>query len=219
MEALARIAPAAGVTLAAVAMVLVGEARDHAGLRRVFKPLASAGFLAAALRAGAAAHPYGQALLVALALSWWGDVFLLSDARRWFLAGLAAFLLAHVGFGVAFVVRGVDPRIAGVAVLPLATVAVVLFRGLFPGVPAKLRGPVVGYAVVVTAMVALAFGAWGAGASPLLPGAALAFWMSDYSVARDRFAGAGFANRAWGLPLYYVAQLAFAMTAADLTAR
>ena len=40
--------------------------------------------------------------------------------------------------------------------------------------------------------------------------AAVAFFCSDLSVARDRFVAPGFANRAWGLPLYYAAQLAFA---------
>ena len=30
----------------------------------------------------------------------------------------------------------------------------------------------------------------------------------------DRFTGAGFGNRLWGLPLYYAAQLVFAATAA-----
>jgi hypothetical protein len=40
--------------------------------------------------------------------------------------------------------------------------------------------------------------------------AAVAFYLSDISVARDRFAQAGFGNRLWGLPLYYLAQLLFA---------
>ena len=40
------------------------------------------------------------------------------------------------------------------------------------------------------------------------------FWMSDISVARARFKSAGFGNRLWGLPLYYAAQLVFALTTA-----
>ena len=41
---------------------------------------------------------------------------------------------------------------------------------------------------------------------------ALAFTASDVAVARDRFVKNGFQNRAWGLPLYYGAQLLIAAT-------
>ena len=41
--------------------------------------------------------------------------------------------------------------------------------------------------------------------------AAVAFYLSDVSVARDRFVAPGFGNRIWGLPLYYAAQLLFAL--------
>ena len=44
---------------------------------------------------------------------------------------------------------------------------------------------------------------------------ALAFYFSDISVARDRFVGAGFGNRLWGLPLYYFAQILFALACGD----
>jgi hypothetical protein len=43
---------------------------------------------------------------------------------------------------------------------------------------------------------------------------ALAFTASDVSVARDRFVQPAFHNRAWGLPLYFGAQLLLAMTPA-----
>ena len=42
--------------------------------------------------------------------------------------------------------------------------------------------------------------------------AAVAFYLSDVSVARDRFVAPGFGNRIWGLPLYYAAQLLFALS-------
>ena len=43
----------------------------------------------------------------------------------------------------------------------------------------------------------------------LLAGAAL-FFVSDLAVARDKFVGASFLNRAWGLPAYYAGQLLIA---------
>ena len=44
-------------------------------------------------------------------------------------------------------------------------------------------------------------------------GAAL-YFASDIAVARDRFVGASFANKAWGLPAYYAAQLLIAWSTA-----
>ena len=41
---------------------------------------------------------------------------------------------------------------------------------------------------------------------------ALCFWCSDLSVAQARFKNAGLFNRIWGLPLYYIAQILFALT-------
>jgi len=35
--------------------------------------------------------------------------------------------------------------------------------------------------------------------------------VSDLSVARDRFVSRSFSNRAWGLPLYYAAQIVFGL--------
>jgi hypothetical protein len=40
------------------------------------------------------------------------------------------------------------------------------------------------------------------------------FYASDLSVARDRFVVFRFSNRAWGLPLYFGAQLILASTVA-----
>ena len=60
---------------------------------------------------------YGIAVLVALAFSWIGDACLLSKKERVFLLGIMAFLLGHVGYIVAFAVRGLDPTWAGAAAL------------------------------------------------------------------------------------------------------
>jgi uncharacterized membrane protein YhhN len=70
-----------------------------------------------------------------------------------------------------------------------------------------MRGPVLGYIIAITAMVALASGAVFAGAKPtLLIGAAL-FYLSDLCVARERFVAKSLWNGVVGLPLYYAAQL------------
>ena len=74
--------------------------------------------------------------------------------------------------------------------------------------------PVRVYMLVIGVMSALACGATAAGGPVLLAIGALAFTASDISVARDRFVRHQFINRAWGLPLYYAAQLLLATTPA-----
>ncbi len=197
-------------TAAAVAVLLVAEYRHNTLGKAVAKPLASVGFLGLATTAGALGTTYGRAVLAALALSWLGDVFLLSSKSRLFLAGLAAFLLGHVAYGVAFIVHGQDPRASGVALAVLALPAIVVGRWLWPHLSAGFRPPVLAYIAVISAMLALACGAVAAGGHPVIAVAAAAFYLSDLAVARDRFVAPGFVNRVWGLPLYYFAQLCLA---------
>jgi len=61
-------------------------------------------------------------------------------------------------------------------------------------------------------MVASAIAATGAGGDWRYAVGALAFAVSDVAVARNRFVAPGPMNKAWGLPLYYAAQLAFALS-------
>lgn len=75
-------------------------------------------------------------------------------------------------------------------------------------------GPVRAYLVVIGVMSALACAVTAAGGPLAVAGGALAFTASDVSVARDRFVRHEFVNRAWGLPLYYAAQLLIAATPA-----
>src|SRR5688572_27173059 len=98
--------PWIGLTAAGVAVTLVGEARGQRTLIWVAKPLASVGFIGAAVASGATRSPYGVAILIGLGLSLLGDVFLIPRTRIWFLAGLVSFLLGHLAFAAAFAVRG-----------------------------------------------------------------------------------------------------------------
>jgi uncharacterized membrane protein YhhN len=74
--------------------------------------------------------------------------------------------------------------------------------------------PVRVYMVVIGVMATLACGVTAAGGPWAVAVGALAFTASDISVARDRFVQHEFLNRAWGLPLYYAAQLLLAVTPA-----
>jgi uncharacterized membrane protein YhhN len=201
------------LTALAVAALVEAERREHRRAAWIAKPIASLGFVGVALAAGAADSAVGLWILVALVLCVAGDVLLLwRDSARHFIAGLGSFLLGHVAFGVAFAVRGVDSMHAIAALGVLGLPAMVVARWLWPRLRARpaMRGPVLAYIVVITAMVALAWGGHHAGAPPIwLWGAAL-FYVSDLAVARQRFVVDHFHNRLFGLPAYYAAQIAFA---------
>jgi len=203
----------AALTLAAVAALLVAEHRGSKSGIWICKPLASTGFLAAAIAAGALAHPYGRIVLLALGLCWLGDVLLIPDDERALGAGISSFLAGHLAFVAAFAIRGIDMRGTIAALALLATPAWVTLRWLRLHLSPSLRRPVVAYVGVIATMVAAAIGTCAIRPDWTILVAALAFFVSDLSVARDRFVAPAFANRAWGLPLYYVAQLSFAANA------
>ena len=212
---MARVLPFALVTAIAVIVLLVAELRGWRRTAGVAKGIASSAFVAAALVAGATESTYGRVLLVAFAFSWLGDLLLLSSEQKAFLAGLGAFLLAHVAFAAAFLVWGVDRKAIAVAAAVLAVVAVLLGRWLLPHVSAGMKVPVIAYMTALCTMVVLATGAaWSRPDARFLLPASVAFFISDISVARGQFVSPGLSNQVWGLPLYYAAQLAFASSAA-----
>lgn len=194
-----------------VALLVRAEYTGSARVRSLAKPAASVCFVVAGAAALPHDHPARGWMLAALVLSALGDVLLLRmSAEAWFLAGVGAFGLAHVAYAAAFVTRGVAPfAIEGAAFVALLAAALVL-AWLVPRVPAKLRGAIFGYAAVISAMIVCAVGTVAAHGGPKILVGAVMFYASDLAVARDRFVAPGFVNRAWGLPLYYAAQLVLA---------
>ena len=180
----------------------------------VAKAIASTSFVAVALAGGALASTYGRILLAGLCLSWFGDMFLISQSERIFLFGLVTFLLAHVAYVAAFISHGLDRRWLLLTALPLAGAATLVIRWLAPDVPQALFYPVVAYTIVISAMVLCALGARGAGAPLLVPLGALLFYFSDLSVAMLRFVDSDARSFLWGLPFYYGAQLLLAHSVA-----
>ena len=200
------------LTVAATAGLLAADFKENKGAMRVCKPLASAGFIGLAWQHNATDTPYGTAILAALALSFIGDVCLLSSRGRWFLAGLVAFALAHVGYVVAF--AQFHPPVYWVAIFAagLLIPAITIHRWLLPHVEAAMRLPVRAYMAIITIMLATATAAiFQSAPTTVLIGAGM-FYLSDLAVARDRFVHRSFTNRMWGLPLYYAAQLILAST-------
>jgi uncharacterized membrane protein YhhN len=178
------------------------------------KPVASSLFLLAALRSGAFSSVYGVTVFVSLVFAAAGDVLLVSRAQSAFFLGLSAFLLGHLLFLVAFLIRGVDWSWVIAVSLVMTVPSWLVLRWVSPKVPDGLRTPVAVYMAVVTLMVGFAFGTWAARGDALLALGALMFYASDFAVARDRFVSPGFVNRAWGVPMYYFGQLLLASTVA-----
>jgi uncharacterized membrane protein YhhN len=73
-----------------------------------------------------------------------------------------------------------------------------------------MRGAVRAYVAVISVMVVAAVGTYALGGNRLIPIGAIGFYLSDLSVARDRFVAHELVNRVWGLPLYYAAQVTLA---------
>jgi uncharacterized membrane protein YhhN len=155
-------------------------------------------------------------LKMGLILCLGGDIFLTLPGLKWFRAGLAAFLLGHVFYIVAF--QSLVPFSGWLSPgnFLIFVISLGACRWLWPHLGA-MRIPVLAYVTVITLMV---FGAWAVLQSPGLPapGKVLIFWgailfyLSDLAVARDQFIKKAFSNRLIGLPLYYTGQFLLAFS-------
>lgn len=202
------------VCLIAVIGLLFAEWHDSMPGRAISKLTAASMFVWLAVAGGATTTPYGAWLLAGLVLCWSGDALLLPLGQSiWFQLGIGSFLLGHVAYAIAFTRLGPDPLALVVAGVALGVAAIFVLRWLRPHVPADFRVAVVAYVTVISAMVVMAVAAVAAGAPLAIAVGAVGFALSDLSVARDRFVAPGFVNGAWGLPLYFAAQLVLAYSA------
>lgn len=200
--------------VALAALLWFGERRGNPRAKWAFKPFASALFIIAALMQGPQLR-YDWLILAGLVLSAVGDLALIPRDRRAFLAGLAAFLLAHVAYTLAFVEHA-DPLSlspAGLLFIGLASLALYVYFQPHLG---RMKAPVAAYVAVITLMLAAAWAVLADSPGPFgwqVAAGATLFYLSDITVARSRFVpGTGFANRAVGLPMYYAAQFLLALS-------
>lgn len=201
------------MTATGLAVLLFGEWKGRPLARALGKPFASLGFIVAAIGFGALESRYGNIILLGLILGAIGDVCLLGRAKQYFIAGLVSFLLGHVAYVVAFASLPLSATHALAAAVVMAVVMFFVGRWVFPHAP-EMRVPIGIYMLVIALMCVAAIGAGAAGAPWMIPVGAVMFTASDIAVVRDRFVTKGFVNRAWGLPLYYAAQLLIAWSIA-----
>jgi len=214
---LSRLLAVTAVAISAAFAIVAAHQDDRHGVH-LFKPLTTTLVIVVSLWVFTPARrPYQDWILLGLAFSLVGDVFLMLGATR-FLWGLAAFLVAQLAYAWAFTLDvGVDgsqlPWLAPFAFFALLVV-IVLWRGL-PS--AAMRGAVAVYAAVIALM------AWRAAVrlqAPLvtmesgtlaLAGACL-FLASDAVLAVNRFRRPFRLGEPVTLATYWTAQLLIAMS-------
>ena len=197
--------------VAAGALAILSAERRIGWLHVVTKPLATALLF---LVVGWPRGRLGAWVDAGIALSIVGDVALLNPSDGAFIAGLAAFLLAHLAYVVGFAgAAGWAPWLLAVVLATGATTARIL-RAIWPGT-GGMHAPVVAYGLAITAMVTAAFGTV-AGGLPLgwlAAAGALLFYASDASLALNRFRRpiphAAFLT----LGLYWLGQIGIALAA------
>jgi uncharacterized membrane protein YhhN len=195
------------LVFAAVAAVgdWVAVVRHDDRLEYLCKPLTMALLIGVAATVHVDDPSVRRWFIVALVLSLLGDVFLMVP-RDLFVAGLTAFLLAHIAYIIGLWTDGVSalPFALGCAAVAIAALVVGgrVLRSVRAGPQADLALPVGAYMVVISLMVASAAGT----EEPLALGGAAVFFCSDALIAWDRFV----TRRAWhGLAImvtYHVAQ-------------
>ncbi len=199
----------------AVAALLWAEKQRLTGLKWLAKPAASLAFVVLALDAGGLDSAYGQAVTAGLALCMLGDILLIPKSDRTFLAGMGAFALGHAAYIAAFftISAGLTALAAGAAAAVAVSFSLIL-RWLWPHLGA-FRLPVAAYCVIIGVMTVMSFATTSpTGGAPywIAVFGAVGFAVSDIAVARDQFVRPGFANKVWGLPLYYGAQAFLALS-------
>jgi uncharacterized membrane protein YhhN len=166
----------------------------------LLKPLTTALIIGLAWVTRADSQTYQCAVLVALGLSWVGDVCLMFDGRRWLLAGMISFLFAHLAFIYAFTLDAETikvfwwcrevPKLALTGWSCAALAWGVVLQGILWRRTGSLRVPVLIYGLVLLLMFVAAASrhATIGGHAPLLAffGAAL-FLASDSLLSLQQF--------------------------------
>jgi len=174
-------------------------------------------FATLALAGGFGATPlifFGLGIVFSLA----GDIFLLLS-NRWFIAGLAAFLMAHVSYiiGLNTPIGDASPLWAIVIGIILALATARVLRPILAGLREKGQGklviPVVVYGTVITIMLLSAILTiyrtdWKTSASGLVSLGAILFYFSDIILAWNRFVKPIKNGRLVNMVAYHLGQIA-----------
>lgn len=156
--------------------------------------------------------PFKTVVFIGLIASWVGDLCLVYPGTgKRFKLGIFSFLLAHFAYAGAFLMHPLIPMAAAGLFICLLAVSAAIFARLQKDMPQNLQNPVRIYIFALVAMTALAWSIADSSARIAYGTAATAFLISDISVALQRFGTHAKAHRLWGVPLYFGAQMGFAL--------
>ena len=192
-------------------LAILGAEKRVPWLVVVFKPLTTLLFFAVI---GRPESTFARWITAGIALSVIGDIALLWNSDRAFIVGLVAFLLGHVSYIIGFLgIAAWSPHVAGVAIATIAA-SVILLRAIWKGA-AAMHAATIAYAAVITTMVVTA---WATVGGPLLmaPYAAVGavlFYISDASLALNRFRKPIPHAAFWAMGVYWLGQLGIAIAA------
>ncbi len=157
---------------------------------------------------------FGLGILLSLT----GDIFLLLSVDRFFLAGLVAFLLAHLAYVVGFNIP--LPEFSSwslILAIMIGWGGVRIMRQVLSALAAKgqlrLRIPIIVYTVVISlmllsAVIKLTDLSWDAGASLLVSVGAFLFYISDIILAWHKFVAPIQNGRIYNIGAYHLGQIA-----------
>jgi len=205
----------------------VSTAKKNKNIEKFAKPLTMLLLLIWVLTSAAQGNYLGNHsliwLVVGIGFCLVGDIFLFLPPEVWFLRGLIAFLLGHVGyifsFGVSHVAGGqVFPGLVLGLSITIAGIYVVrrLVAGLKQSGKGKMSVPIMVYAVVISYVLFSAGfkfldSAWSLSESLLLAVGALLFYISDILNAWERFVSKFKNDRLIIMITYHLGQFGIAL--------
>ena len=181
----------------------------------VLKPLTMVLISLTAILGGNDLSVYKIMIIGGLVCSLAGDIFLMLPTDR-FLAGLTAFLLAHLCYITAFA-SGIN-SLSWWPLIPLIVWGVGFYLFISPALE-KLKNPVIIYIVIILTMTWLAWERWiqtGQIETLLVLIGAVLFAISDTILAANRFKSAFKPAQALNLITYFAAQWLIASSAGML---
>jgi uncharacterized membrane protein YhhN len=202
----------------AVLLTLAGLLLRHPLLADLFKPLATVLILSVALSQWRLNKiPYSRWITIGLFFSLIGDIALLWPNSR-FLLGLAAFLVTHAAYLIAFTRDAKLPARVSIWFVYLAIAAAMLVF-LFPNLPSSLKIPIALYSLLLASMAAQAMGRFlilETRPARLAAIGAILFMLSDLLLAFDHFHSAIPLAPVLVLSPYYVGQWLIACSTAPV---
>jgi uncharacterized membrane protein YhhN len=193
-----------------VAVTLWGHWKESRSATVFGKLLASACFVIFGALRWSPGDAVGAWILVGLGLCAVGDGLLLLE--KGLDAGIVVFLAGHLAYIVALMHATPASRWSVAVLMPVVAVALVAAYRLWPYLGRRKKA----VAVYITVISVMLWGALAAAMQGAVPGwtavGACSFYLSDLTVARNRFVRKALVNRVVGLPLYYAGQMLIALT-------